>query len=153
MLTITVGLPGSGKTQLAVIEFLKNRHLSIYEDCMGGGIPWAESTLDGLANAVRLRRPIIANDALLCLDPWREALRRAVAPHLGPGYAARWLFFSNSPGPCRRNVERRYRAELVRSPERADERRRLALELIDELSPAYRIPAGADVLPVVDYSV
>lgn len=151
MLTIVVGLPGSGKTHLAVIEFLKDRHLSIYEDFLGGGLPWARSLLDGLVNAIRLHRPVMANDALLCLGPRRAEFQLAIAPHLTPEYPARWVYFANSPETCRRNVERRFRAEGARSPGDAAARRWSDLTLIDALAPSYCIPDGFEALPVVDY--
>lgn len=152
LLTIIVGLPGSGKSHLTAIEAMKDRRLLFYDDCLGGGLPGVKPQLDRLMNAVRLHRPVLANDSLFCLEPGQVDLQIALKPHLTPEYPVRWLYFSNSPERCRRNIERQYRVEAARSLQGAYARRIILLEQISNLSPVYYIPAGAEVIEVVDYS-
>lgn len=155
MLTIYVGLPGSGKSVSAAVAAMLHPWTILHDDFLEAGeVSDDLRGVPGLGADVRAGRTIHAADARLCLASYRGALARFLEEHAPRGYRIRWTFFSNSPVECRSNIEARYRREVARRPREAEAaagRRLRALELIEALAPSYEIPPGEEARPVFDY--
>ena len=151
MLTILVGLPGSGKSTWADHRAEAIGDAWVYKDFLGDRRRVADLPTDparrlfDLLDEVRAGRTVFADDASLCRPHRRIMTEALLGPFLRPGYEVRWLFFANDPATCRRNVELRHR----RRPD-AD-RRRESLHWIDHLTGPYAIPGDAVILPVIDH--
>lgn len=146
MLTILVGLPGSGKSTYAVNLQKKTPGMKRYEDFLG--VPRCldeDRGLFFLLDDVRSGRPVVADDVFLCRMHDRTIFETVLRPFVPDGYSVRWIYFSNSPAICRKNVEHRNR----RKP--SDARFRDAIHWVENLTSLYLIPPGIKPVEVAEH--
>ncbi len=148
MLTILVGLPGSGKGTMAREKARAFPRARVYENLLGG---WTalqpKRGLFNLLRDVRASRVVFADDPFLIRPDERTIFADLLAPFIPAGYPVRWVYFANSPEICLRNVEHRSRLE----PSNVG-RNEAALKWVINLPPYYVIPEGVEPVPVVDHS-
>lgn len=119
---LITGLPGSGKTTLAMLEF---RDYVLVDDPKFGDVQFIDDYLSENLD-------IVIVDPNLCRAAARE---RAMKHFTDLGHSVQCVFFANDPLQCRINAASRVQPR----PVNAD---------IDALTRVYEIPAGADVRPV-----
>ncbi len=152
VLTILIGLPGSGKSTFGREQRQKLPGLIIYEDFLGACKPLDDDRgLFSLLCNVRDGKNIVADDVFLCRLDYRTTFETLMRPFVSQNYEVRWVYYTNSPDECRSNVELRFRQTRIendRDRERAEARRRHSLSWIDGLKDKYNIPDDAEPVPV-----
>jgi len=137
---LLAGLPGSGKTAYLCQMFrlgwlaFDDFKAQAFEDCSR-----FDSSLKFLPLIVAVRAGLrcVLADVDFCKTESREEAVGLLAATI-PGVHTSWLFFENEPTACEANVRIRNNPSIERE-----------LQLIRDYSACYRIPQGADVLPVV----
>jgi hypothetical protein len=89
-----------------------------------------------LVRALNAGQDCVVCDVRFCRAGQREALE-AMIRECAPDATVEWRFFENEPAQCLKNVRRRARMNITHE-ERS----------IRDLSPLYKIPEDANILPV-----
>jgi hypothetical protein len=142
MLTVVVGLPGSGKsTRVNAMRSsvsglcCEDFHANAIQDS-----PLVERSrhYNALLDDIRTGRDCVIADIAFC-DPTRTAsLQQAIERQIS-NVRIEWIYFENAPDKCRRNIERRAR-ENVRDD----------LDALEKFRHLYCIPDGVTPIPVYE---
>lgn len=121
MITLLVGLPGSGKTWYAnnVLE---------YDEFLDDPKSFFDfpKTVNG---------HLVIADPLLC---YAHARAKTILPYMYPGETIKYIFFENNPEKCIKNVEYR-----TKNGDNRD-----VLKPIQYLSKMYTIPEDAEIIQI-----
>jgi hypothetical protein len=124
--TVLVGLPGSGKTELG------SRLSGVFIDDLSRTV--GERTLAQFFDGLQDDTDYVFADPYLCQPATHAVLAEAISRRF-PGCTISWVFFANDPDACLENARRRDDGRLVEG-------------FIRTLTKRYVIPPGADVRPV-----
>lgn len=140
ILTVVVGLPGSGKSH--VMEVLRTKATGIVSDdffknaAIGSPIIREPSVTDSriysqLIKDLRNGKRCVISDIIFCDSLMRHQLECAIQGDAGP-VVVKWEYFENDPRRCSENAMRRNRKKTLARE----------LKLIEFLSRKYFVPKG-----------
>jgi AAA domain len=136
---ILVGLPGCGKT--TYIKELRSAGWADFDDFKSNAVNDSPaftnaSRFEELVASLHAGRKCVVADIDFCRTDSREEASNVLSSLL-PRLNIRWCFFEPDPSTCERNVRHRNRDSL-----------NLDLAKLQEYSPVYHVPEGAELRPV-----
>lgn len=139
MITLIAGLPGSGKSHWIADEVARTGSVNFDDfraNSFGNDPRIARSSkLPDLRQAITMGLSALVSDIAFCEAAMRAEMEQLLEQEF-PRVPHAWLFFEADAGQCRRNLED--------DPEGNSER----LGMLKRFAPGYKIPPGAEVLPV-----
>ena len=145
LVSIVVGLPGSGKTTYLEGNF----HGRFFDDFHGGSvndIPTLPNSrhCSAVREALQTGLDFAISDIAYCESARLEQIKkefRRLGGELGIEIETSEIYFANSPSICKHNIARRFNGEKT-------DKYSLQVRLIDELSSKYMCSA-VGILPVI----
>ena len=142
-LILIAGLPGSGKSRwmecnTPLADFFVADDFMAHAFGDVGKFTYSRWYFP-LVFALRAGRNAVISDIAFCDVERRREAEKVMLDAIDK-LVYRWVFFTNEPELCRKNIERRAREE-GRSLEKP-------LEALEQWKRRYSIPANADVVPV-----
>lgn len=136
---LIAGLPGSGKT--TYLETLQQEGWLVFDDFKANAyndssVFWHSRNYEALLMALREGQKCVVVDIDFCKTESRHEADTALREQI-PGLNFNWLFFENDFQACQANVRRRASQSIEEN-----------LRALDEYHAVYRIPIGAQVIPV-----
>jgi hypothetical protein len=141
VVTIVIGLPGSGKTTFLRIQFADHFPNGCFDDFHGGSLDgtgaFAQSRhYETLKRKLREGRDCVISDVEYCRSDRLMAVEeglRTLSRELGIMIEVKRLYFENNPNACRHNVIHRFEHDRTRDYI-------TELKKIDDLSADYNCP-------------
>lgn len=138
ILTIIVGLPGSGKSTYIKALVEADSHLSVYDDYQGEAYdndsdPRLSKHFGPLVSDLKRAKSVVVSDIRYCVPHELNVFLGAVLS-VAPDVRIELKYFENNPEACEKNILARNREDRVEKE----------LELLEKLSSGY-------VVPVIEY--
>lgn len=146
LLTILVGLPGSGKSTYIAKLIKSNPDLSVYDDYQGEAYgddsdPRLSKHFGPLVHDLKNVKSVIVSDIRFCIPRELNIFLSAILS-AEPDVRIAFTYFENNPDACRKNILARNREDRIEKE----------LDLLEKLSASYEIPV-VEHLRVYDSSL